>query len=246
MEKKIDVVYKLGSGSTFNNAELRYSLRSLQNFIPLRNVYIVGFLPDFIQNVIHIKAEDPYKQNKDGNLISKLILATLDQNLSEEFVNMSDDQMFLQKCDYDEIKVPYINNKHFVDLSKGAKPNRWQIRLNRTVDKLKEKRLPHDCFEAHVPYLLNKINYANTLFMYDYGMDRGYVGNSLYYNTLLIKGRELESNTLVRLIESIEDRNVLESVCNGKKYLNYTDAAINDNLFLYLQKTFPVKSKYEK
>lgn len=242
----IDCVYKLGSGSTHNNAELRYSLRSLQNFLPLRNVYIVGFLPDFVQNVIYIPAIDSYTQNKDGNLINKLILATIDPNLSEEFVNISDDQVFLKQCEYDEIKVPYFNNKHFVDLKKGARPNRWQIRLNRTVDQLRERKLPHNCFEAHVPYLLNKKNYASILFQYPYGEDRGLVGNSLYFNTLKVQGKQLEPNDLVRLIDPIEDRMTLESVCSGKKYLNYTDAAINDNLLLYLQRTFPDKSKYEK
>lgn len=245
MQEVIDVVYKMGSGSTRNNSELRYSLRSLSNFLPLRNVYIVGFRPEWVQNVIHIPAEDPYKTNKDGNLINKMILATLDKDLSEEFINMSDDQVFLKQCSYEDIKVPYINNKHICSNTNGARPNRWQIRINRTIEVLRELKLPTDCYEAHIPYLLSKSNYAKVLFQYDYGFDRGYCGNTLYYNTLKVKNKELNSDTLVRLIDQIVDRTVLETLCDNKQFLNYTDKALNDNLLLYLQRKFPNKSKYE-
>ena len=47
----IDIVYALGSGSKWDNNELRYSLRSLEkNFLDLRNIYIVGTFPHFLQD----------------------------------------------------------------------------------------------------------------------------------------------------------------------------------------------------
>lgn len=239
----IDVVYKLGSGSEYNNIELRYSLRSLSNFIPLRNVYVVGYKPDWIQNIIHISAEDCYTTNKDANLINKLLLATIDPNLSEEFVNMSDDQVFLKECTYEDLSIPLIDNKHY--LENNRRLGKWQNRLMRTRDKLKSLNLPSDCFEAHVPYLLSKNNYASILFKYDYGFDKGYCGNTLYFNTLKKKGKEIDANSLARIVDPIVKKETIYEICDNKQFLNYTDKAINDNLLLYLQNKFSAKSKYE-
>lgn len=242
----IDVVYKLGSGSIHNNIELRYSLRSLKNFLPLGKVYVVGFCPPWInkENVIHVPAEDPYEVNKDGNLINKMILATTLPELSEGFVNMSDDQLFLQPVDYEEIKTPYIENKHY-EQKEGQRIGRWQTRLLKTRDLLKQKNLPFDCFESHLPCLLYKRNYASVMFRYPYGFDKGLCGNTLYYNTLKIKGRELQPNTLARIIEPIANKQVIEQICQGKTYLNYTEKGTNEHLLLFLQKIFSEKSIYE-
>lgn len=245
MNQIIDVVYKLGTGSKFNDIELRYSLRSLKNFLPLGKVFITGHCPEWVnkENIIHILATDPYTQNKDGNLINKLILTSQHPDITDSFLNISDDQLFLQECNYEEISIPYINNKHLIVIS-NERIARWQTRLLRTVDKLKNLYLPSECFESHLPCLLKK-DFASVLFRYDYGFDRGYCGNTLYYNTLRIKGKELEENTLVRLIEPIINKDTLEKMCENKRYLNMTDKAVNDNLLLYLQKLFPEKSKYE-
>ena len=100
----IDVVYKLGIGSKFNNKELKYSLRSLKNFKNLGTIYIVGEKPHWIDKdiVVHIPASDPYAVNKDANLIQKLMLACNDFNLSEYFLNFSDDQLILKPIDFDK------------------------------------------------------------------------------------------------------------------------------------------------
>src|ERR1035438_10130107 len=107
---KVDVVYKLGSGSDNNNDELRYSLRSLSKFRDLGKVYIVGYKPDFIQNVIHIPMEDIFKSNKDANLIEKLSAAAKCPDISDCFLNMSDDQIFLAEFFYEDFIIPYFDN----------------------------------------------------------------------------------------------------------------------------------------
>ena len=49
------VVYVLGTGSKWKNYELLYSLRSIEkNLKGFTDVVIVGELPSWIQNVIHI------------------------------------------------------------------------------------------------------------------------------------------------------------------------------------------------
>lgn len=247
--EKVDVVYKLGIGSRFNDAELRYSLRSLKNFLPLRNVYLVGHRPNWVTNVIHIPAIDAYKNNKDGNLISKLILATVDKDLSAEFLNMSDDQLFLKSCSYEDIKVPYIDNIH-IQFVEGKRLNRWEQRLRNSIVALQQDGLPTNCFEAHIPTLLGKKNYASILFRYPYGEDRGMVGNTLYFNTLKTQGKEGVEQVLARVIEKTiqerEDvREVLRQLCKDKMFLNYSQGVEGEQMFGFLQELFPEKSKYE-
>ena len=244
--EKIDIVYKLGTGSENGDSELRYSLRSLVNFPLLGKVYVIGHKPSWLQNVIHIPVEDCYTQNKDANLINKLILASCHKEISEEFINMSDDQVFLKEIDYREISIPYYNNKLY-ESATGGKVNRWQIRLERTVNALRSKNLPINCFECHIPVLLRREKFAQVLFNYDYGFDRGYVGNTLYFNSLGIQGRELDPNIIARLFNDDHVKSVerIESLCEGKIYLSYSQNTEVPTLFQFLNKRFPEKSKFE-
>lgn len=243
----IDVVYKLGIGSKFNNKELKYSLRSLKNFKNLGTIYIVGEKPHWIDKdiVVHIPASDPYAVNKDANLIQKLMLACNDFNLSEYFLNFSDDQLILKPIDFEYFKTPLINNKYLQDVSvPGKKLNRWQKRLKRTFDILKHNKLPYNCYEAHIPYLLNKFEYPKTLMGYDFGNDIGYVGNTLYFNTLKAKCKQITKFDLIRL-EKQYTLLELKQLTKDSMLLNYTDSCVGDVLFEYLDGVFPEKSIYE-
>ena len=101
---KIDVVYPLGTGSRWNDNELRYSLRSLEkNFPDLGRVWIVGHRPAWLTGVVHVAMDDVHRHNKDANLIDK-ILAACRAGVSERFVRMSDDQVFLRPVRFADMK----------------------------------------------------------------------------------------------------------------------------------------------
>ncbi len=244
---QIDVVYKLGVGSKHSNRELKYSLRSLSNFKPLRNVYIVGqwLNLDWLDKnrVIHINAFDPMRANKDGNLVNKIILASFEKNISQYFLNISDDQLFLKEVDSVEIETPYIDNR-LTAWKEMQKLNRWQTRLHFTLNALKEKGLSYDCYDSHIPVLINKDDYVKTLFQYNYMESGGLCGNTLYFNTVGIKGKELSENTLAR-INKPHPVQELKDYCNDKMYLNYGNEALNENFLLFLDSLFPEKSLYE-
>jgi len=242
---KVDVVYTLGVESKFDNQELRYSLRSLQYFKDLGLVYIIGHSPGWVENFIHIPCQDPYLCNKDANLISKLILGCCSKILSDKFLWFSDDQILLKECSSNDFLVPIIDNSHLI--RNPTKPkNRWVMRLERTVAVLKERGHRWDCYESHTPYLIDKELYPKTLFQYDYGSDIGYCGNTLYFNSLNIKGKETAKDQIGLLLEPVHHVEKIEEICKNKMFLNYQDKAINENLLLYLQKKFPNKSQYEQ
>lgn len=241
----IDVVYKLGYNCEWGDfEELRYSIRSVeQNFKDLGKIYIVGYRPRWIQNIIHIHALDGYKQNKDANLINKLTLASVHPDISDQFINISDDQYFMNTTTVDELQYPLIDNSH-IQFIPGAPLNRWQQRLKRTINVLNENKLKHDCYEAHTPYLLNKKDYMQTVFKYDYGHDIGYCGNTLYFNTINAKGRVITKKDLYRVTSAYmyEDlKNKLACV----KFLNHTNKGLNEHLKKIIQEKFPRPSRFE-
>lgn len=243
----IDVVYKLGIGSRFEDKELRYSLRSLSNFKDLGKVFIIGHKPNWInyEKLIHISCHDSYLSNKDANLINKLILACCDSRLSENFLNFSDDQVILKKIDKAYFQTPKYDNNHLSNvLNQNRKLNRWQQRLKKTVDILRQRNYLYNCYEAHLPYLLNKHKYPEVLFRYDYGFDKGYVGNTLYFNTIKANGSNVREIDLCRLEKKYTESQI-EILCKGKIILNYTEAATNEDLFMFLRKNFYDKSIYE-
>src|SRR5690606_1501725 len=119
---------------------------------------------------------DPYKKNKDANLINKILFACSIPGISQTFLNFSDDQYVLKPVS--EFLTPGSNHLHKPD-SKA----KWHLRMNRTLDALGKAGYSTNCFEAHCPYPINKSLYQKVL-MYNYGEGRGMCGNTLYFNTV--------------------------------------------------------------
>ena len=69
-----DVIIPLGSESKFNNDELRISLRSIEKNLDVDKIYIAttADIP-WIKNVIKVPLIDPWNNNKDKNLIYKVV-----------------------------------------------------------------------------------------------------------------------------------------------------------------------------
>lgn len=241
---KIDVVYKLGIGSKHNDVELKYSLRSLSNFKDLGKVYIIGHKPKWIDNVIHILCDDVFTSCKDANLINKLILACCDKNISKEFINFSDDQVLLRECSTIDFEVPFYDNS-LISFTEDQKLSRWKTRLRNTINTLKEKNLPNNCYESHIPTLINSELFPKIMFKYLYSVGQGMCANTLYFNTIYKKSSPINKNTAVRIESTVDDANKIKEICNDKLYLNYSDAAENHVLFSFLEKKFPNKSNYE-
>ncbi len=238
-----DVVYKLGIGSQRQDEELRYSLRSLSNFKDLGKVYIVGSKPLWVKNIIHISAIDPYKHNKDQNLIQKIILACFQTDITTEFLQMSDDQVFLKEVDYNHFQKPFYLNQ-LSTFKQDQQLNRWQRRLQKTIEVLQSRQLLYDCYETHIPCLINKNNYTQILFQYDSGDEKGMCGNTLYFNTLRKEGQQLPEGIAIKIDFEVKDKNILEEKCKDLTHFNYD--IMNDVIRDFLQSRFPTKSIYEE
>jgi hypothetical protein len=220
----LDVVYKLGTKCGIKNyEELRYSLRSLENLSGLGRVFIIGVKPDWVTNVIHYSFPDSYTQNKDANLINKILFACTRSILSEEFLNFSDDQYLIKPVSIEDFREPPHCDHKPGGIAK------WFQRMDNTIAALAKAGKPGVCYEAHCPYLINKKEYPVVL-KYNYGEGVGMCGNSLYFNSIEATPGKFET------AKDIFD-------LGDAKFLNLNNIVTTQ--YEQLKKMFPQKSKFE-
>lgn len=242
----IDVVWKVGERSKWGNKEeLRYSIRSVvKNFKDLRNIVIVGTLPDWIQNVKHIPFPDEYK-NSDINIIRKLLAVCDDPEVTENFVNISDDQLIIYPIGAGLLK-PYTINSDIRRIPTGTKyKNDYAKRVLATLETLKKEGLPTNMYEGHIPYILNKTTYKNILSKYDFTKGHGLCGNTLYFNNFINVGEQPVENVRAFIKQNMPTSKLIEKSA-GKIFFGYQRKALSETLKSYIKGKFTEKTIYEK
>lgn len=246
MNDPIDVVIPLGTGSEWkDHQEVKYCLRSLeQNLIGLRNVYIVGYLPPWCTNVIHLHAHDPLPKNKDGNIINKVLLACQDDNLSDQFLRISDDQLILKPTTADNLRAD-----HAGDLSKMPHwmNSKWFRRLKRTYQYLLDNNYPTYNYDIHIPFMVDKKKFVEVWNSVDFESDIGYCINTLFFNIIFCNANNKcyiwdEKCTIEK---QFYDQGQIYEMLQDKRFLGYGVRGLNDTLKIVIKQLFPNKSKYE-
>lgn len=107
----MDVVYVIGSGSKWDNNELRYSLRSICRYgIGLGRVFIVGDkLPEFVNpaRVTFIKYADKPGGSPARNVYSKIAQIFYQTHL-DKFLLSSDDHFFIKETIFEYGHYPIL------------------------------------------------------------------------------------------------------------------------------------------
>jgi hypothetical protein len=241
-KQPIDVVYTIGNGSKWNNNELRYSLRSLETYgVGLGRVFVVGYKPDWLINVVHIPMSDTYRYNKDANIIDK-VRAAISAGISEKFIFCSDDQALLSMVNLHDLPV-YRNEDMSSKENWGT--NRWHRRMRKTRDYLVSKNLPAINYDTHVfqPHLASE--FENIVSNIPYTEHNGFCINTLVLNHM----ENVQSKILGKDKASFYSRsNNVESIKNiipNKIHLGYNNAGLTDSLKSVLSEIFPVPSRFE-
>lgn len=175
----VDLVYVLGNGSQANDWELRMSLRSVWAHFPARRyVWLVGHCPAWIAkgSVRHLPCLDPWTGCKDANLIGKLLMAALHPEVSDRFIFMSDDQLFLRETRPEDFRA-----WHLGPLTEEApRGTKWEKRLWHTGAALRASGLPSYHWDAHIPYLMTKEG-VRRLAEWPWAKSPGYTIGTLYH-----------------------------------------------------------------
>jgi len=193
----MDLCYFLSAESQANDWELRFSLRSWWRHYPaLGNIHIVGHLPEWLIDsypVTHHDLPDPYRANKDANLIQKTIYLATRPEVSDPFILCSDDQFLLRPAVTAELSPP----RHHGEIAKCKKQkgHSWWERLHRTGDALRRRKCPTFHYDTHIPHVVTK-DQARALLRWNYGEGGGYCVFSLLFNGSHADGVRVDSGPI--------------------------------------------------
>ena len=252
MSTKTDIVYVLGTGSKWQDNELRYSLRSLHDHAKnVGSVYIIGERPQFLKNINHVYVKDRKQPCwKERNIMSKVLVACSLPELSENFLFLNDDHFFLPPVSKIDIsKFPFYHHKNELEETlerrkRGREFNldRYARSLRNTVRVLKERGLPLRHYDIHVPILYNKKHFVEIMAQYDWEKYFGYVVKSLYSNTLGVTPVELSDCKLLRSMSYKK----IEARIEDRIVFSISDSSLSFKLKHTLQTLYPNHSPWEK
>lgn len=178
----MDLVYVLGSGSVWQDNELRYSLRSLKNLSGIDKVFIVGACPKWVTNVIHLYFNDRFPC-KEKNIMLKLARACGHPDLSNKFLHLHDDHFCLSSQNAEDIPNWASASLLQMGRQKPGEKNNWRDACMNTYKALTAAGLPALNYDLHYPMIFDKNLYPEVMDRYDWKEPRGFVVKSLYANT---------------------------------------------------------------
>lgn len=241
---KIDLLYILGTGSKWNDNEIRFSLRSVhKNLKNYGKVWIVGEMPNGIKNINYIKHPDEIgPHNADGNITRKIIRACKESELSERFMLMNDDYIINKPVDANHIYPMHKGDlRALPDSYFGS--NTWRKRLKNTRDHLISKNLPVLHFDYHAPLVVEKNKFEETVSQFDYASGIGICTRSMYGNIIYPHAVRITKEKRVlfnhKTIEEISQH------VKDARFVAYNDHGLNNSLKLWLATQFPQPSPFE-
>lgn len=245
IDSTIDLVYVLGTGSKWSDNEIRFSLRSVEKYLKgFRNIYVVGECPAFLQNVIHIPATDEFDPavNADGNMILKILKACALPDLSDDFLFMNDDFVFMKPVVASEIKWMYKGDMK--DRPESFwKEQFYRHRLRRTYETLRDLGETTLQYDYHAPMRMNKHSFREVMEHFDFTEGIGLTFRSLYGNVMKLPAERLTDQK--RTVYKHYRLGELQEYLNPATFLGYNDMGLSKTLKHFLISIFPDKSSFE-
>ena len=234
----MDILYILGTGSTWQNNEIRYSLRSVaENVKNFGKVFIVGELPSFLKNVIHIPCGDLYRPAWK-NAYAKTRLACEDPRLSDDFFFMNDDFFIVKPvdpasypyyCNSNGLKVNYPNHACLSAIQKKCASPPWSRVLNIFN------------FGVHRPLRYNKKLYLEMPIVTPNSL--AFSPRSFYCNYYFVPGIPCVDSLLYPVVPE----KAIDSFSAGLTDFSIASATGRSPAFQnWIQKRFPKPSPFEK
>ena len=242
----IDAVYPLNNSSKFkDDFELRYSLRSLMLQDWIGNVFLVGHCPEWSKDVVHIPCGDIYLACKDASIINKILLACSNRQLDDPFLVNSDDQYFLRPICVEDLEPMLEDPSPFAEYKFKAGINSWHRRVVETVQWCAKHGYPDWIFQSHAPYLVNKEAYIGAMCKVPWGRENGFTTH-VYLNLTQKEHPQKEpKGRTIRLKGRVQAIDIDKQV-ERATFLNHNDEGLTPNVKAFLEKRFPIKSKWEK
>lgn len=237
----ISVVFVLGKGSLWNDLEIKYSLRSIEKHLTnCKDVWIVGYCPEFLQNVNRIPFKDEHPC-KETNIYRKILRACQEKSITDDFLFFNDDHFLLK--DFNALEFPYFWKSDLRASSKMMKPgNRYKKAVDNAYRALNAFGFETKSFDTHTPIIYNKKKFISVMTKYDWNQKVSYVVKSMYANSLGIEGiREPDCK-----INSQVESEGIRAIIKERKVFSIGNGAIGTMMLSVLNELYPNASKYER
>jgi hypothetical protein len=230
----IDVVIPLGTGSDWQDNELRYSLRSFERYLTgVNNVYLIGEKPDWIQNVIHVPFPD-IDPVPCHNTTAKILFACRLPEVTENFL-LSNDDFFLTRL-FDANSFPYYWRSDLLSFIHKLKPKSvYRSCRVKTAEVLKSMQLATKSFEVHCPFRINKTKFLkmSDLVQLNHCLPRSVYGN--LYNLQATPARDIIVNLPLNLPVPL----------NKMERFSIRAGEVNPYMINFFSNLYPKKSQWE-
>lgn len=235
----MNILYPLGTGSTWNNNELRYSLRSLEFVSDLEGVFVVGHNTGFLSDAVAFIPTYHVFNNPATGIFANILHACQDERTPETFLLCNDDYFFC--AEIQAATYPYYHLGQIKDRLKNCSAEYYH-HLFATQNELQKRNLPTLNFDSHYPMLVAKSKVLQLAEMYDWNRSHGYTFKSLYCNTFGIDG-EFRQDCKVNAPHPLE---WWVQFASERECFSIGDAALSGGgLIEFLRQVFPEKSIFE-
>lgn len=224
-------------GSSWDDNELRYSLRSVakhgQN---VDSIIIAGHKPAWVQGVTHAPLTDPHS-NRANNTWYKM--KQMCHNLNRPFVLMNDDFYLQQTTDFETL--PHYTEGEIKDLAKKyRRVSDYVGMLYRTEYVLQRNGYPRKNFAVHYPMMIDPVGFRPH---FEHFVEEPGLSFRLIYGNMMVRETvELPDLKLSREMSTAQIKEALKD----KPMFSIGDRFLNDDGKNYLQELYPEKCKYER
>lgn len=255
----MDIVYILGTESSWNDNEIRFSLRSLcMHLNGITSIIIVGAAPKFIDfdiydglsnpnfeavrdvPIIWVDHLDNLEFTKERRIMEKVKFACQHDLISEDFLFMNDDFFLLQPMHVSEVKNYFKGDLKTIAMKREHKDRYFNAQLN-CHNALSGRGFTTHDFDTHVPIIYNKKKFIDVMNQYDWNVKDGYVVKSLYANSLGLSGEFQPDCKIDQFLNvpAIYDR------INGRQWFSIGDSGVSSGMKEVLNELYPKQSVYE-
>lgn len=240
----VDIVFTLGDKNQHMDCmDLRIALRSID-----KNGYDVGKVwcvtmnpPKWLNNVEIINGADIFGNNKDGNLIHKLLKACDTPDVSNRFIFWSDDQVLNREFPLSK-HIPAYNPRGIQHFDPNAGRNKWSFRMWNTLSTVERMGGISVCnWDSHIPQPIDKSLFKSIMSELPYTQQPGLCINTAYFGVKYEYPRIDQ-----RSVKTTYEDSTPVTTLPDTLFIGYNDDGINAGLRPLLLDKFGGISKYEK
>jgi hypothetical protein len=243
----IDLVVPLGTGSSLDDLELRYLLRSARaNLRGLRTIHIIGpRRPAWLADHPQIRWHD-WRQTapKNHDIVGKFLAAATSPDVTEAFVGSCDDWLFLRPVDM--VREAACTGPSGT-LSDNRQGSAWQRACAGTRQVLLAAGRPVRFYDDHVPTVMTKAGWTTVDRAVAWRSVPGHGVWSLYHNTAGVHGPTRDRRAFGGWHSGQAPKSVadVEQALAGKLWGRYNDRGFNQHTRAWLAARLPDPAPWE-